>query len=309
MDGLLVLMVVIWGVNYSVLKRAFLEIPPTVFATLRLAIASVVYLAAIGAVRLWARESTSPLIKVFYTPNPVTSRDRLELLWLGVAGHFFYQYCFVGGLARTTASNGALIFGTTPVVVALMSAAIGHERVKGLHWIGAALSAAGIYFVVGLHASVGGETVYGDLLILIGVVCWAVYTIGGTRLMARHSPLFVTGVSMAIGAVPYALYAARDFRTFDWADVSGAAWGGLLFASLGAFCISYLVWYAAVQRLGPAHTAIYSNAIPLVAMFVAAAWLGEPITVAKLVGATAVISGVILTRLSQRVRASEAPES
>jgi drug/metabolite transporter (DMT)-like permease len=52
---------------------------------------------------------------------------------------------------------------------------------------------------------------------------------------------------------------------------------------------------------------VYSNAIPIVAMLVAALWLGEPLTPVKLVGAAAVIGGVAFTRISGRPRRSEAP--
>ena len=90
-----------------------------------------------------------------------------------------------------------------------MSAALGHERIGRLHWLGAALSAAGIYFVVGHGAAIGRRArSLGDLLIGLGAVAAGpIYTIGGGRLMARHSPLFVTGMTMAIGTVPYALLA------------------------------------------------------------------------------------------------------
>jgi drug/metabolite transporter (DMT)-like permease len=301
MDVFLVLMVVVWGLNYSALKRAFQEIPPPVFNTLRLVIASSVFLMAIRIARKRAAASRSPLASVFYTPQELTRRDRWDLVWLGLVGHLAYQLCFVNGLARTTASNGALIFGATPVVVALLSAALGRERVGRLHWIGAALSAAGIYFVVGHGATLGSTTFGGDLLIGLGVICWAAYTIGGMRLMARHSPLFVTGMTMAIGTIPYAIWASPRFAEVNWAAVTPTVWGLLLFGSLGAFCFSYLVWYAAVKQLGPARTSIYSNAIPIVAMVFAALWLGEPITGIKMLGALAVITGVVLTRLSQRL--------
>jgi len=300
MDGLLVLMVLVWGVNYSVLKRAFLEIAPTVFNTLRLVLASAVFLVAIRATRRWAAGTTSPLAAVFHTPHALSGRDRLMLVWLGFVGHFLYQLCFVGGLARTTASNGALIFGTTPVVVALTSAALGRERVGALHWVGAALSATGIYFVVGHQPSMGGATWRGDLLIGLGVLCWTAYTIGGSGLMSRHSPLFVTGMTMAIGTVPYALLSLPAFFTVDWHALSATVWWSLVFAGLGAFCFAYLVWYVAVQRLGPARTSIYSNAIPLVGMLVAVVILGEPLSGAKIIGAAAVLTGVFLTRVSGR---------
>jgi drug/metabolite transporter (DMT)-like permease len=299
MDGLLVLMLIAWGANYSLLKRAFEEVPPSVFNSLRMALASAVFLIAIGVARRQAGSQPSAVSGVFHTPNPLTRRDGWDLVWLGLVGHCMYQWCFVEGLARTTASNAALIFGTSPVVIALASAGLGRERIGPLHWAGAALSAVGIYFVVGRGASMGQATLTGDLLIAGGVICWTIYTLGGGRLMARHSPLYVTGMSMALGTVPYACAAAPAFFGVEWASVSTTAWLLLVPAALFALNFAYLVWYTAVQQLGPARTAIYSNAIPIVAMTVAAVWLGEPITIPNLIGAAAVLSGVVLTRIKR----------
>jgi drug/metabolite transporter (DMT)-like permease len=302
MDGLLVLMVIAWGANYSLLKRAFQEVPPVAFNTLRMAFSSAVFLAAIWFARARVRRAGAATSSVFYTPHPLTTRDRWDLVWLGIVGHCVYQLCFVGGLARTTASNAALIFGASPVAVAIMTAAIGHERVGRLHWLGAVLSTIGIYFVVGYGASVRGGTLVGDMIMLGAVACWSVYTIGGGRLMSRHSPLFVTGMTMAIGTVPYALLAIPTMRQLDWGNVTPTVWLILFPSGLFALNFAFLVWYTAVQKLGPARTSIYSNAVPLTAMITAAIFLDEPITGIKLLGVAAVLGGVILTRIKPKGR-------
>ncbi len=79
MDGLLVLMVIAWGANYSLLKRAFEEIPPAAFNTLRMAFSSAVFLAAIWFARRQAGRSAAGPSSVFYTPHALTSRDRWDL--------------------------------------------------------------------------------------------------------------------------------------------------------------------------------------------------------------------------------------
>ena len=297
MDGLLVLMVIAWGANYSLLKRAFQEVPPVAFNTLRMAFSSAVFLAAIWFARRRAERGGAPTSSVFYTSHPVTTRDRWDLLWLGLVGHCVYQLCFVGGLARTTASNAALIFGASPVAVAIMTEVIGHERVGRWHWLGAVLSTIGIYFVVGYGASLQGGTIVGDVIMLGAVACWSVYTIGGGRLMARHSPLFVTGMTMAIGTAPYALLAIPTMLRLDWSSVTPSVWLLLVPSGLFALNFAFLVWYTAVQKLGPARTSVYSNAVPLTAMITAAIFLGESITARKLVGVAAVLGGVVLTRI------------
>lgn len=310
LDLLLLTMVVIWAANYSVLKIAFREIPPQPFNAMRMVIASAVYLLAIreGRRRAKAGQLSRPLVDVVYTQHDLTTADRFTLVWLGLVGHFGYQMCFVGGVNLTSVSNAALIIGATPVVVALLSAALGRERVGWLHWVGAAVSASGIYFVVGHGASFGGATLNGDLLMLLSVACWAAYTIGASRLMARHSPLYVTGMTMVVGAVPYLLAALPRFMDVNWSGVSAWTWTALPLSALLALNLSYLIWYMAVKQIGPSRTSIYSNVVPIVAMTIAWLWLGEPMTGVKIAGAAAVVAGVLLTRLAGRPAAVAAAE-
>jgi drug/metabolite transporter (DMT)-like permease len=296
-DLLLVLMVLIWGTNYSVIKRAFDEVPPQPFNAVRLAIASTVYLVAIGLSRRRARLGRAPASSVFYTPHDLTPADRWSLLWVGLVGHLVYQWCFVAGVNGTSVSNAALIIGATPAVVAVASTLLGRDRITPLHWAGAAISAIGIYIVVGRGAALGGRTLRGDELVMVSVCCWAAYTLGAAGLMKRHSPLYVTGMTMAIGGLPYAAMQVPEVMRVDWLHVSVYTLVALPLSALLALCLAYLIWYAGVQRIGPARTSIYSNVVPLVAMFVARVWLGEPITPAKIAGATAIVGGVVLTRL------------
>ena len=300
-DILLVLMVVVWGANYSVMKRAFEEVPPLAFNAMRMALASAVFLAAIRIARRRTTPIPPAIRSVFHTPDALTRRDRWDLLWLGLVGHFGYQFCFAAGVARTHASNAALILGVTPVTVAVLSSALGGDRVKPLQWLAALVSVVGVYLVVGRGAAFGGSTLRGDLLMVAALFCWAAYTLGGVRIMARHSPLYVTGVTLAIGTVPYAICAIPGLLETRWAEVSAVVWVLLVLSALLALCFGYVVWNAAVQRLGATHTAIYSNLVPLAAMIVAALWLHEPMTPAKFVAVALIISGVVLTRLQPRM--------
>lgn len=299
-DGLLVLMVLIWGANFSVIKRAFEEMPPQPFNALRMVIASVVFLAAIAIARRLARRGDA-VSSVLHTPNKLTTRDRIDLVWLGLVGHFGYQFFFVGGVSLTSASNAALIVGATPAVLAVVSAFMGRERISRLHWAGAAISALGIYLVVGHGASFGGTTLRGDLLVICSVACWVTFTLGAASLIKRHSPLYVTGMTMVFGGIPYVVMALPQILRVPWADVSTWTLSALVLSALLALNLAYVIWYMGVQRLGPARTSIYSNGVPIVAMAVATVWLGEPLTGTKVAGAAAVLSGVLLTRLGRRL--------
>jgi drug/metabolite transporter (DMT)-like permease len=135
------------------------------------------------------------------------------------------------------------------------------------------------------------------------VCCWAAYTLGARPLMSRHSPVAVTGLSMALGTVVYVAGVWPKVRAVDWPDVSGLTLGLLVYSALFALCLSYTIWYVAVRQIGSARTSAYSNLIPVVAMASAVLFLGEAVEVRKVLGAAAVLAGVALTRVRARVEA------
>lgn len=302
MDLLLLLMTLIWGSNYTIVKTAFEEMPAQPFNAVRMVIASTIFLAAIAIARRVKRPS------VFYTPAPITRQDWIALAGLAVVGHCLYQLCFIGGLARTSVANSSLILAVTPVAIMLLNVIRGEERIGVWHWAGAALSIAGIYLVVGRGAAISSQSLTGDALMLGGVGCWAVYTVGAGRLMARHSPLGVTGLSMAMGTLLYVPIVWPQMRDVRWGAISAATWIALVYSAVFALCVAYMIWYTAVQKIGGTRTSLYSNLVPLVALAVAVIWLGEPLAVPKIMGAVLVLAGVAITRSAAKVKAAPAQE-
>ena len=304
-DFLLVVMSVIWGTNYSIIKVAFRELDPQAFNAARMLIASAVFLAVIATFQLRPARAADSAASIFRTPTPMTRRDWWELAALGFVGHFLYQYLFIGGLALTTVANSSLMLAATPVVIALMSAPFGQEHVGPRHWLGAALSMLGIYIVVGRNVRLSGDGLTGDLMMVAAVICWAIYTLGSRRLVSRHSPVGVTGLSMAIGTLIYVPVMWRHVRAVDWLALSGRTWIAVVYSAIFALGVAYTIWYAAVRQIGSARTSVYSNVIPIVAMGTAVVFLGESLTWTNAVGAAAVLLGVALTRMAPQVRSAE----
>jgi drug/metabolite transporter (DMT)-like permease len=297
-------MTLIWGTNYALVKTAFRELDPQAFNALRLIEASAVMVGVNLLVRRHhpavAEQTGGEIASIFHTPARVTGRDWLRLAWLGLVGHCLYQYLFIGGLADTSVANGALIVASSPIVITLLSTLTGKERIGALHWAGTLLSFVGIYVVVGRGADVNASSLRGDVMLLAAVCCWALYTIGARPLMARHSPVGVTALSMLLGTLMYLPLAAPALAEVAWTSVSALTWIKLVYSSLFALCVAYTIWYAAVREIGSARTSAYSNLLPIVAMATAYVWLREPLGLDKLGGAAAVLAGVALTRLGQR---------
>lgn len=287
----LLLMVTIWGANFSVVKYALRDFPEIQFNALRLVLASAVFMVPLA----WMRWRRSPVA----APVPaLTAADWKWLTVLGLIGTVIYQRMFLAGVARTSVANSSLILGCTPVIVALLSSLAGHERLAPARWAGAALSFAGIYAIAGHRASLSSTTLAGDLLMLGSTVCWSLYTVLAQPLLRRHSPLVVTGWSMALGTVVYLAIAAGPLMATDWAAISTLSWILMVSSSLLALAFAYMIWYSAVQRIGSARTAVYSNVTPIIAMLVAAVWLGERPTGLQLAGAALVLTGLAVTRLT-----------
>lgn len=300
-------MTVIWGTNYALVKTALAELHPQAFNVLRLILASCVMVGANLLVRRFhppdADAARGEVASIFHTPARVTGKDWARLAWLGLAGHCIYQYLFIGGLARTSVANSSLLVASSPVVITLFSAMSGTEQRSGaLHWAGTLLSLFGIYIVVGRGAHVTAASLQGDLMLLGAVVCWALYTIGARPLMARHSPVGVTALSMLIGTIFYLPLAGPALSRVPWNAVSALTWVKLVYSSLFAICVAYTIWYAAVREIGSARTSVYSNLLPIVALVTAYVWLHEPIGLSKITGAAAVLAGVALTRMAQGPR-------
>lgn len=284
MDWLLLLMVLIWGSNFSIVKVALRDFPEVAFNATRLFVAMTVYLAIIFATPMRA------------TVKSLTRRDWIELAWLGSIGTFLYQFCFVSAVKRTSVGNGSLIIGISPIVIAVMSAVVGHERIRPVRWLGIVVAMFGLYLVVGRGVDVTAQSLRGDLLMMGGVICWATYSVASQSILKRHDPLLVIGLTFSIGAVLYVLTTTPMLIAIDWDAISGFSWLMMLISALLALNLSYWIWYTGLKRLGGSRTSVYSYLTPVVAMIVAAIWLDEPISANQLAGAGAIFAGLVITR-------------
>jgi len=285
LDAALFLMVLIWGSNFSVVKVALRDFPEIPFNTMRLLVGSVVFLAAI-----WWNRDRDP------KRAPITRTDWLQLIFLGAVGTFLYQLCFVGAVRRTSVANGSLIVGCSPIVIALLSALAGHERIKPVRWAGVFMALVGLYLVVGHGVALTSQTLAGDALMVAGVLCWAVYSVASQPILRRHSALTVIGLTFSVGAAIYVVTMIPILVSVEWSSISGTSWALMLASALLALNLSYFIWYTGLKKLGGSRTSVYSYLTPVVAMVVAAIWLSEPISTNQIAGAGAIFSGLLITR-------------
>lgn len=288
-DAALLMIVIIWGLNAVIVKLTYAQFPPMAFMAIRFAVAGSLLL---GVALLVERSVAIP------------RRDWLLVLAAAMVGTGIYQPLFLNGLARTTASNTSLIIAASPAFVALLNRLLGREILSRRGWLGIALAFAGILLIVesggGLHLD--SATLAGDLMILLGTILWATYTVLAGPLVHRYSPLRVTALTTAVGALPLMLLGMPAVQALDWSLVDWRGWSGLLFSAVFAIVVSYVVWNIGVKRIGGARTSLYSNLIPVVGTVAAAFLLGEAITPLKVVGAVVIFVGLQMARRARVTR-------
>jgi drug/metabolite transporter (DMT)-like permease len=277
-------MVLLWGANFSLVKIAMRDFPELAFNASRLVVASIVF-----ATAMWWQGDR---------PRALPRRDWIRLVIIGVIGTCFYQLCFLAGVKRTSVGNASLITGSSPVVIALFTAMVGHERIPPLRWAGIALAMLGLYFVVGHRAAFDAESRLGDVLVIASMICWSTYSVAARPLLTTYSPLMVTGVSFMTGTVLYLIVSSPVLLTTQWSAISTNSWIAMAVSGVLALSVSYLIWYSAIKKLGATRTSVYNYLTPIVAMIIAATWLSEPVESNQLMGAGAILAGLAITRLA-----------
>jgi drug/metabolite transporter (DMT)-like permease len=277
----LVLMAVIWGVNFSVVKYGTQVMEPLAYNALRMSLGCVVLL-ALAAWRPAAR---------------VTSTDRWRLMALGVLGHCVYQILFISGIARTRAGTASLVVAASPAAVALVARAFGHDKLSPRAAAGLALSIVGVFLVLGGSVSADGSGhLVGDLLILAAVVCWAFYTNWLVTLTQRIDAVQVAAWTLFGGVVPLALIATPQLLRVDWIAITPLTWASVVYSGVMAMVVAYLLWYRGVHLIGPTRTSMFGNLQPIVAVAVAWVALSEVPTLYQGAGAATVLGGLYLSR-------------
>ena len=281
-DLTLLLVALIWGVNYAVVKFGTTLVDPLAYNGVRVALAALLLSAVVGI----GREPFPP------------SRIIVALLALGVLGNGVYQFLFVEGIARTRASDAALFVAASPAFIAIIGRLRGVERIERRAAVGISLSIAGIALVV-LGTATGHEgqaSLVGDLLVLTGSLAWALYTVLLKPYTHDVSGLQLSAFTMVGGAIPLFAVAWPAISSAPWRSVPTLGWVAVAYSGVFALVIAYYFWYRGVRVIGPTRTAMYSNLQPVIAVLVAWPMLGETPTIWQALGAACIIGGLLLTR-------------
>ena len=285
----LLAVVVVWGVNFAVIKVPLEVAPPFTVNLLRF----IVSLAVLGALHLAQarRRGVSPL-ETFRTGGA------RAVVGLGLLGILVYQLGFIVGVDRVSAGTSALLIATAPGWTALAAHVLGVERLLPLGWAAVVVSLVGVALVVvgDPETTLGGEGL-GVALMLGAAMAWGVYTALSRPLLARGvSPIGLTFWGIVVSFPGLVALAAPQLPAVDWSAFDGWDVAALVFSGGLSTGLAYAIWNESVRRAGASRTAAFSNLVPFVAVLAGVALQGERVSALQIAGAVVVVAGIVLLR-------------
>lgn len=221
-------------------------------------------------------------------------RDLAVIALASLVGVVVNQVAFSYSLRLAAASTVALVFGTLPIFVSLLSHLAGHERLQRRHWLATAVSFAGVALVAAGGGGGVGAGVGGILLALVTTVSFAAYSVAIVPPMRRHSPLTVNAASCLIGGVLLCLLSLPWFGRQAWSSPPSLAWSAVLYSALGSIVIGNVFWFTAVDRVGAGRSALYANLQPFLRAVFAVVVLSETLHPVQIAGGLVIASGIVL---------------
>ena len=279
-------MVTLWGANFSVQKMVFTALSPGGFLFARyliMPLAATVLLCSRHGVT-WPR---------------VPRADLLALLRLGLAGHLLHVGLVTYGIHWSTAFSSSLILACGPVFTLLILHWHGLEALTRGQIAGVAVACLGVLVFLsdklqGGHWQASG----GDLTLIVAAFFFSYYTVAAKPLIERHGGVTVMTYATLLGSGPVVLLSLPAGLHVAWGDVSGLVWAGLLYAVLISAFLGWLVWGWVNAVRGVARSAPLMYLMPPVAGLVAWLATGERFTGVKLAGAALTLAGVAVAQFA-----------
>lgn len=223
-----------------------------------------------------------------------TRRDLLLLVSLSWAGFALPQLLGAIGLARSSATHGALLSPLEPIGILVGAALVLREPLGFAHFVAGGLGVLGtIAIVLSGSGDTSGGDLRGDLVMAAGHLCWAIYTLAAKPLVARHDPLRVAVLAAAISWIPLLPFALREPI-----DVERAlpALGWVVVLALLASAVAMVAWNRALREVSASTMALFVFVQPVVGLVVGIG-LGERAGSWAILGATAIVLGVAIATL------------
>ncbi len=226
---------------------------------------------------------------------PLTAKDRLGIVWLGVTGYYLASFLDFAGLQYISASLERLVLYLNPTLVLLLGLVLYRRRISGRQALGMAISYGGVLLVFGHEVTLqGADVALGALLVFLSAVSYAVYLSYSGELVQRLGSMRLVGLatSVACGLCILQFVLLRPLGS-ALAVAPEVVWLSLLNATV-CTVVPVLMVMMAIERIGSGLAAQVGMVGPMSTVTMGVLLLGEPFTVWVLVGTVLVLAGVFV---------------
>jgi drug/metabolite transporter (DMT)-like permease len=282
---LLVLTTLFWAGNFNLARAVSTQIPPMGLSYWRWTVAALILIPLI-----WRHlASTWSVFKQHW-------KLVLSLSLLGITGFNSLVYL---GLQTTTAVNGVLMQSVCPIFIIMLAAGLLGEKATGLQWLGIGVSLAGVVIILikgDIKVLQTLSFTQGDLIVLLAVLSWALYTVLLRKLPSTLKGLPILGYTIVIGSImilplySYETLVKAHPMPLSWLSVSSVVYVAI-FPSL----LAYWFWNHATSQLGASRTGQFTHLIPVFGLTIATLLLGEQLHGYHWLGGVLVALGLILS--------------
>jgi drug/metabolite transporter (DMT)-like permease len=255
----LVLLTLVWGINWPIMKIGVTGFPPLTFR----------------ALCMWLGTPVLALVLVVQrVPFRIGREHWRELLLLATFNMFFWHGLIIVAVQSLTSGRAAILGYTMPMFSAVLGALVFGDRLARRAWGGVAAASLGVVLLLWHELSnLSGKPV-GVLLALGAASTWAL----GTQLLRRSQmpvPTLAISFWMAFMTTGVMTVLALLLERDQWHAPSDATWGAIAFNAVLVFGFAQAAWFYLARSLPPVASTLSVMLIPVLGVFSGAVGLGE----------------------------------
>jgi drug/metabolite transporter (DMT)-like permease len=278
----------IWGSAFIAGKFAVTSFEPATIAFLRFLFAAIILFPI-----MWATQRNRP--------KP-TLKDWALFALLGITGITIYNICFFMASKYATVIKSSLFIAINPVLITLLSHFFLKEKIGKKHIIGMLLALFGVIIIITnghLMRIIQLEFQFIDLVLLLAVITWALYSVLGRVAMRKFNAVVSTTYAIGFGTLFLVPFVINELTVEVLTEATFSSWIAILHMSILVTVVSFIVYYNGIKEIGAAKASIFINVMPVSAVILATLVLDEVFTLPYLVGALFVIGGVSYSTITR----------
>ena len=239
----------------------------------------------------------APVMPALWPREGLAVGEYAKIAMFGILFFVFFPWGFNASLQYVPAARGAVGLATIPIQTLIVAAIFGREKLSLMKLASVALAFAGVVVALGTAAFEGGKADYlrGDGLMLLGVLCAAVYSVFARPTLMRHGPIFVTALGMAFAVLALLpVVVVLHGASAALPPFSGRGWLTVIFLGTIAGALQFSLFMLALRWLPPTTTVLYLTLNPITAMVLGTLMLGEALTLELVAGMGLVLIAIVI---------------